>query len=47
MIENIYNKLNINGQSTYGYLDAKENVVMKLHALVEKDGIEKVIGLSL
>lgn len=41
------NKLNIDGQSTHGYLDAKENVAMKLHALVEKDGIEKVIGLSL
>lgn len=41
------NKLNINGQSTHGYSDAKENVAMKLHALVEKDGIEKVIGLSL
>ncbi|WP_415397972.1 LPP20 family lipoprotein [Sulfurimonas sp. CS5] len=41
------NKLNIDGQSTHGYSDAKENVAMKLHALVEKDGIEKVIGLSL
>jgi len=41
------NKLNITGQSTQGYPDAKERVAVKLNAMVEKDGIEKVIGLSL
>ncbi|MCD6433304.1 MAG: LPP20 family lipoprotein [Sulfurimonas sp.] len=40
------NKLNIIGQSTQGYADAKEHVAEKLNAMVKKDGIEKVIGLS-
>lgn len=41
------NKLNITGQSTQGYEIAKENVAAKLSAMVEKDGIAKVIGLEL
>lgn len=41
------NKLNITGQSTQGYEVAKENVAAKLNAMVEKEGIAKVIGLEL
>ena len=41
------NKLNITGQSTQGYAVAKENVAAKLNAMVEKEGIAKVIGLEL
>jgi hypothetical protein len=41
------NKLNIIGQSTQGYAIAKENVAIKLQAMVEKEGIEKVLGLEL
>ena len=41
------NKLNIIGQSTQGYNIAKENVAIKLNAMIEKDGISKVIGLEL
>ncbi|MDD3061091.1 MAG: LPP20 family lipoprotein [Sulfurimonas sp.] len=41
------NKLNITGQSTQGYEIAKENVAMKLDELIKKEGIEKVIGLSI
>lgn len=40
------NKLNITGQSTQGYEIAKENVSVKLNAMVIKDGIEKIIGLE-
>ncbi|MGB5966002.1 MAG: LPP20 family lipoprotein [Sulfurimonadaceae bacterium] len=40
------NKLNINGQSTQGYAIAKENVAIKLNRLIEKEGIESVLGLS-
>ncbi len=41
------NKLNITGQSTQGFAIAKENVAIKLSALIKKEGIQKVIGLSL
>lgn len=40
------NKLNITGQSTQGYAVAKENVAVKLKRLIEKEGIESVLGLS-
>ncbi|MEA3523806.1 MAG: LPP20 family lipoprotein [Campylobacterota bacterium] len=41
------NKLNIVGQSTQGYAIAKENVAIKLQNMIEKEGIEKVLGLEL
>jgi len=41
------NKLNITGQSTQGYVIAKENIAMKLNEMVKKDGISKVIGLEI
>ncbi|MDD2790059.1 MAG: LPP20 family lipoprotein [Sulfurimonas sp.] len=41
------NKLNITGQSTQGYEIAKENVAIKLGDFIQKEGIEKVIGLSI
>lgn len=41
------NKLNISGQSTQSYSEAKEHVAMKLNKIIQKDGIEKIIGLSL
>ena len=41
------NKLNITGQSSQGFGVAKENVAIKLNALIEKEGISKVIGLEL
>lgn len=41
------NKLNIAGQSSQGFEIAKENVALKLNALIEKEGIAKVIGLQL
>ena len=41
------NKLNITGQSNGNYEIAKENVAVKLNALIEKDGISKLIGLTL
>ena len=41
------NKLNITGQSTQGYAIAKENVAAKLNAMIEKEGIAKVLGLEL
>ncbi len=40
------NKLNITGQSTQGYAIAKENVAIKLDRLIEKEGIESVLGLE-
>jgi len=41
------NKINITGQSTGGYLVAKENVAIKLNAMIKKEGIENILGLSL
>ncbi len=41
------NKLNITGQSTSGYANAKENVAFKLNTLIKKDGVEKIVGLAL
>lgn len=41
------NKLNITGQSNGSYDIAKENVAVKLNTLIEKDGISKVVGLTL
>jgi len=41
------NKLDIVGQSTAGYDVAIQNVAFKLNAIIEKDGIEKVIGLKI
>lgn len=40
------NKLNITGQSNGSYEIAKENVAVKLNALIKKEGISKVIGLE-
>ncbi len=40
------NKLNITGQSTQGYAIARENVAIKLDKLIEKEGIESVLGLD-
>lgn len=40
------NKLNITGQSTQGYAIAKENVAIKLNRMIEKEGIESVLGLE-
>ena len=41
------NKLNITGQSSQGYSVAKENVAIKLNALIEKKGIDNIIGLQI
>ncbi len=41
------NSLNITGQSSQGFGVAKENVAIKLNALIEKEGVVKVIGLEL
>ncbi len=41
------NKLNITGQSSQGYDIAKENVALKLNALIAKDGIAKILGLEI
>jgi len=41
------NKLNITGQSSQGYGIAKENVALKLNALIKKEGIAKIIGLEI
>jgi hypothetical protein len=40
------NKLNITGQSTQGYAIAKENVAVKLKHLIDKEGIESILGLA-
>ncbi len=41
------NKLNITGQSTQGYKIAKENVAIKLNALMKKNTISKILGVEL
>lgn len=41
------NKLNITGQSNGSYDVAKESVAVKLNAMIDKEGISKVIGLTL
>ncbi len=41
------NKLNITGQSSQGFGIAKENVALKLNALIEKNGVAKIIGLEI
>lgn len=41
------NKLNITGQSTQGYAQAKESVAIKLSEMIKKEGVEKVIGLNI
>ena len=41
------NKLNITGQSSQGFGVAKENIAIKLNALIEKEGIAKIIGLQI
>ncbi|MCJ7765208.1 MAG: hypothetical protein MUP09_04630, partial [Thiovulaceae bacterium] len=40
------NKLNITGQSTQGYAIARENVAIKLKHLIDKEGIESILGLA-
>ena len=40
------NKLNITGQSVKSYEIAEENVSQKLYEKMQKDGVEKIIGLS-
>ncbi len=40
-------KLNITGQSTQGYKIAQENVAIKLHNMIKKEGIAKIIGLEI
>ena len=41
------NSLNIVGQSSQGYAIAKQNLSYKLNALIQKDGIAKVLGLDI
>ncbi len=41
------NKLNIVGQSTVGFSQARENVAYKLNEMIKKEGISKVIGLKI
>ena len=41
------NKINIVGQSTQGLNIAKQNVAIKLEALIKKEGISKVLGISI
>jgi len=41
------NSLNIVGQSSQGYVIAKQNVALRLRALIEKEGIAKVLGLDI
>ena len=41
------NKINLTGQSTQGYKIAKENVAIKLDAMIKKDGIAKIVGLGI
>ena len=41
------NKLNLTGQSSQGFGIAKENVALKLNALIAKEGIAEVIGLEI
>jgi LPP20 lipoprotein len=41
------NALNIVGQSSQGYDIAKQNIVFRLNALIEKEGIAKVMGLDI
>ena len=41
------NKLNITGQSSQGFGVAKENVALKLDALIAKEGIAEIIGLEI
>ncbi len=41
------NTLNIVGQSSQGFEIAKQNVAVKLSALVQKEGIGKIIGLDI
>lgn len=41
------NKLNITGQSTQGFAIAKENVAVKLNAMIEKEKISKVMGINI
>ncbi len=40
------NKLNIIGQSTQGYAIARQNVAYKLSQMIEKEGVEKVLGID-
>lgn len=40
------NKINIIGQSTQGYAVAKENVAIKLKRMIDKEGVESVLGLE-
>jgi len=41
------NTLNIIGQSSQGFSVAKQNVAFKLNALIEKEGIGKIMGLDI
>lgn len=41
------NKLNINGQSPQSYELAKENASKKLSKMIEKEGMNKILGLKL
>ncbi|MDD2651597.1 MAG: LPP20 family lipoprotein [Sulfurimonas sp.] len=41
------NKLHITGQSTQGYEIAKQSIAVKFGAMVQKEGIGKVLGLEL
>jgi len=40
------NAFNITGQSTQGYAVAKENVAIKLNALIKKEGIQSILGMD-
>lgn len=41
------NSFDIVGQSSQGYAIAKENVALKLRMMIKKEGIEKLLGLSI
>ncbi len=41
------NVLNITGQSSQGYAIAKQSIIIKLNALIQKEGIDKVLGLTI
>jgi hypothetical protein len=41
------NEMNLVGQSTQGYKIAKQNVAIKLEALIQKEGIAKVLGVAI
>ncbi len=41
------NVLNITGQSSQGFAIAKQSVIIKLNAMIQKEGIDKILGVSI